>query len=128
MATIIVLLLCVKIICVGVCAYLYAQNRSLREWNQVLKEDRDLWRDKATVKSGIGLLGKEREPAKPPKNINPQPKVMLRGDLAKRFEEARAEAEDERVEQARPVTSPVDISVKSVTPPIVAKAREILEN
>lgn len=111
------ILLCVIILLVGLSAYLFGRNGVLRDFNSTLKTDRDMWIDKATVKQGIGLLGQERKTAPTPKNHNPQPVVVMRGELEQRAAEKSAE-------KAR--TSPIDTSVKSVRS-TVEKAREILD-
>jgi hypothetical protein len=109
--------------------FLYADRKRLAEWNSVLKQERDEWRDKATVKQGIGLVGQERKVPPPPANKNPQPKVVSRADLQRRHAEEVARQEDERVENAIPVTTPITThadNVKAPSRPIVGKVREIL--
>jgi hypothetical protein len=98
-----------------------AQSITLKEWNAHLRIDRNLWRDKATTKQGIGLLGQERRTPKPPENANPTPTFVTRATLEQRHAEKPADSK----------SSPIDVSVTSVTQPprpIVAKAREILKD
>ena len=110
-------------ITVGLAAYFYSQARSLREWNTLLTQDRDLWRDKAVVKQGIGLLGKERATPHKPTNKTPQAKVVTRNELAQRYEDSMKDADADRFEDAKR-TSAVNISGNS----IVTRAKEILDS
>lgn len=127
-----ILLLCACVILglSALSAYLYADRKRLAEWNVVLKQERDEWRDKATVRQGIGLVGKEREPVKPPENKNPRQHFPGRAAFQDRLAEMQAKQQDEQFENAKPVTTPITThadSIKAPQRPIVGKVREILE-
>jgi hypothetical protein len=102
------------IVLAAVVSNLHAQVKSLREWNACLRSERDLWIDKATVKQGIGLLGREREPHKAPENANPAPKIVSRSTLEQRA-----------AEKAR--TSPVEHVEKVVPRSVIEKAKGIID-
>ena len=108
-------LIILAIIGISASAYLFGENRRLKEWNRVLRDELPDWQNKALVQRGKGVLGQERKVPSMPKNENPLPKVVSRADLQRRA------AEESR-------TSPVTINAEKIVPPVVLKAKEILEN